>query len=592
MTHLTPTQHRTILVVDVVGFTAPSRTLPDMMAVREGMYDVLKTAFADFDVDFDSCEHEDRGDGALILVPPNVSKSTLADRLPDRLVAALRRYNTTRAPQAQFKLRVGLHSGEIRNDGAGWVGHAVNLAFRILDASEAKDALARSESVVALISSEHFYTEVIAQDPGADPESYRQISVSVKTFTSMAWLRLLGRDGSDRVPGGVDHHEHVLDLIPPAELESLRNWLTMSEVPELALIMSRAVGSAIPLPRRADVENAWDAFTYLADYNAGPDGIPPAVLFLDLLADEVGGKVGEMITNWLGGQTRRLRLVPALEKQRLTRLPVPDERHLHLTIMLEPDAIDPGRCVLSYWRQEDPLEWPGTLGDVRETGIDELEYLVDKVIIEAEEMWSGQGISAAVEFLLPRTLLHLPVQRWSKEHESGQPRLLRYDYRISLRSLERMRARHWHRAWRLRWDSMLEDPSADRLGYSGSAELEEHSIDDVLSNPELVGLVMGGTPSPRPASSDAGPDELVSALRAGLPVLLWHPDVEPADLRELIDWLFGGDGGFMDLLARRKLANVPATGTFNKSLIRDLVVLWDDPKRVLVLDQPFTPPSQ
>ena len=103
---------------------------------------------------------------------------------------------------------------------------------------------------------------------------------------------------------------------------------------------------------------------------------------------------------------------------------------------------------------------------------------------------------------------------------------------------------------------------------------------------------MGGTPSPQPAPSDAGPDELVSALRAGLPVILWHPDVEPEDLRELIDWLLGGDGGFMDLLARRKLANVPATGTFNESLIRDLVVLWDDPKRVIVLDQPFTPPSQ
>jgi hypothetical protein len=248
--------------------------------------------------------------------------------------------------------------------------------------------------------------------------------------------------------------------------------------------------------------------------------------------------------------------------------------------------------VLSFWRQDDPEEWPPTLGDVRETGIDDLEYLVDKVITEAEGVWSGHGIAAAVEFLLPRTLLHLPVQRWSKEHESGQPRLLRYDYRINLRSLERMRATHWHRAWHMRWDSMLENPSADRLGYSGSAEFKEHPIDAVLSDPDWVGLVTRGTPSPQPAPPDAGPDELVSALRAGLPVLLWHPDIEPTALRELVDWLLDGDGGFMDLPARRKLANVPTAGPFNEYLIRDLVVLWDDPKRVLVLGQPFTPSSQ
>lgn len=592
MTHLTPAQHRTIVVVDVAGFTDPTRKLPDQLAVHEGMYEVLKIAFADSDVDFDSCEHEDRGDGALILVPPTVSKSTIAERLPDRLVAALRRYNSTRVPQSQFKLRVGLHSGDIRHDGHGWVGHAVNLAFRILDVPEAKTALAQSESVVALISSEHFYTEVIEQDPGTDPESYRRIAVSVKTFTGNAWLRLLGRDGADRAPGGGDAHEHVLELIPSAELTSLRNWLTMSEFPELTLLMRQAGGPAIPLPRRADIENAWDAFSYLAEFNAGPNGIPPAVLFLHLLADELDDGVGEMITSWLGGQVRRLRLGTALEKQRPARLPVPDEQHLHLTIMLEPDAIDPNRCVLSYWRQDDPDEWPPTLGDVREAGIDDLEYLVDKVITEAEGVWSGQGISAAVEFLLPRTLLHLPVQRWSKEHESGHPRLLRYDYRISLRSLERQRAKHWHRAWHMRWDSMLENPSADRLGYSGSAEFEEYPIDAVLSDPDWVGLVMGGTPSPQPAPSDAGPDELVSALRAGLPVLLWHPDIEPAVLRELVDWLLDGDGGFMDLPARRKLANVPAAGPFSDSLIRDLVVLWDDPKRLFVLDQPFTPSSQ
>lgn len=590
MTQLTPAVHRTIVVVDVAGFTDPSRQDTDQFAVRQGMYEVLKTAFADSGIDFDSCESEDRGDGALILVPPDVSKSTIADRLPDRLVAALRRYNSTRVPKAQFTLRVALHSGDIRHDGDGWVGHAVNLAFRILDAPEAKTALRDSGRMVGLIVSEHFYTEVIQHDPGAVPESYLQVAVSVKTFTGVAWLRLLGHDMTTRPSAEAGTHEQVAELIPSGDLNTLRDWLSVREVPQLALLVNRAGGTAIPPPHHDDVRSAWDAFQYLVDFNAGPNGIPPALLFLDLLARELGGELGDTIVRWVDEQARRLRLLRELEQQRLTRAPVPEEPHLHLTIMLEPDAIDAGRCVLSFWRQDDPLVWPPPRGGVCEVPVDELEYRVDEVILDAEGVWSVQGISAAVEFLLPRTLLHLPVLSWRKEHRSGQPKFLCYDYRLSIRSLERMRSKHWHRVWHMRWDSMLKDPSADRLYHSGSAESQEHPIDAVLSDPRWVGLVMARTPSPQPGPG-AEPDELVSALRSGLPVILWHPEAGPEDLRELIDWVLGGERGFMDLLALRKSAHLPS-GPVNDALVRDLVVMWDDPKRVIVLDQPLIPTQQ
>ena len=591
MTQLTPAVHRTIVVVDVAGFTDSSRQDTDQFAVRQGMYEVLKTAFAESDIDFDSCEHEDRGDGALILVPPNVSKSTIADRLPDRIVAAQRRYNSTRVPKAQFKLRVALHSGDIRHDGDGWVGHAVNLAFRILDAPEAKTALRDSGRMVALIVSDHFYTEVIQHDPGTVPEDYRQFTVAVKTFTGPAWLRLLGQDMNTLPPAEPGTHEQVAELIPSADMNTLRDWLTMRDIPQLGLLINRAGGTAIPVPHHDDVRNAWEAFQYLVEFNAGPNGIPPALLFLDLLARELGGDLGDTIANWVDEQARRLRLGRALEQQRHTHAPVPEEPHLHLTIMLEPDAIDAGRCVLSFWRQDDPLVWPPPRGGVHEVPVEELEYRVDEVILDAEGVWSEQGISAAVEFLLPRTLLHLPVLNWRKEHGSGRPRLLFYDYRLSIRSLERMRARHWHRAWHMRWDSMLKDPSADRLHYSGSAESQEHPIDAVLSDPRWVGLVMAKRPSPQPGPGTE-PDELVSALRSGLPVIFWHPEAGPEDLRELIDWALAGESGFMDVLARRKLAHLPSTGPVNDSLVRDLVVIWDDPKRVIVLDQPLIPTQQ
>ncbi|MCT2584307.1 VMAP-C domain-containing protein [Actinophytocola gossypii] len=598
MTLRTPALHRTIVVVDVPGFTHQARNLPDRLDVRNGMYDVLNKAFTESGVDYDSCATEDRGDGMLILLPPDTAKSTVADRLPDRIVAALRRYNSTRIPQAQFQLRVGITSGDVLHDGNGWVGAAVDLAFRILDAPAAKAMLAESDRMVALISSEQFFTEVIEVDPGMVPESYRRIDVTVKTFSGTARLRLLG-DRASLAPESpspermrIEPPGPVLELLPPAELNALRDCLTLVESPRLALIVSRAAGPAIPAPRQDEVRDAWEAFNYLRDFNAGPDGVPPAFAFLTLLVkevDDVPADVAASVTAWLGDQTRRMRLGSAVEERRAAQAPLPDRPHLYLTIMLEPDPIDPERCTLAYWRQDDPEVWPPTLGTVREVLLDDVEFRVDDVILDAEGVWSGQSISAAVEFLLPRALLHLPVQRWHKEHASGQPRPLRYDYRISVRSLERMKARYWHRAWHLRFDSMLEDPSPDRIHYS--VPTEEHPIDAVLSAERWVGLVLAEPPFSQ-REPGAPPDGLTAALRGGLPVVLWHPDATAEDLRELVTWLLDGARGFLELPDRRKMANTPFTVPFNDSLVRDLVVMWDDPKRVIVLDQPLIPTQQ
>lgn len=590
---------RTIVVVDVVGFTAPDRHLPDRLAVRQGMYDVLKTAFTECDVDFGSCATEDRGDGALILLPTGTTRSVVADRLPDRIVVALRRYNWTRTPQAQIRLRVSLNSGDVVFDGLGWVGEPIDTAFRILDAAAAKEAFARSDRILALISSQRFFEDVIAQDPGLLPETYSSIAVSVKTFTGTAYLRLQGALTKPvqappepvRKEVAAEAGHPVQDLIPGRDLVVLRPRLTRLKVPRLAVLVSRALGPAIPLPPLDDVTDAWSALELLTDFNAGPDGIPPAVTFLRLLAEEVGGDFGSAVTAWIGEQTRLLRLGPALEAQQRTLPPLPDRPRLHLMIMLEPIADDPTRCTLAFWRQDDPAVWPPALGGVREIGIEEAEYRVDEVIVAAERVWSGQSVSASVEFLLPRALINLPVQRWRKEHLSGDPQPLRYGYRLGIRSLERMRSEHWHRAWLVRWDSLLEDPSADRLHYSGVAESARYPVDAVLSDERWVGLVMAHPPAARP-DPRAGPDELTSALRGGLPVILWHPDAGPEDLRELLGWMLSEDGGLRELPERHKLANSRTDRPFENSLVHDLVVMWDDPKRLIVLDRPLIPTRQ
>ncbi|MCA1694027.1 MAG: hypothetical protein LC749_04465, partial [Actinobacteria bacterium] len=546
-----PMLHQTIVVVDVAGFTDPSRTMIHQLAVHEGLYNVLEDAFTEAGVDLDACTVEDRGDGAVILVPPEIVKSRLADQLPSRLVAGLRRHNAVHSAEATVQLRVVLHAGEAYQDGHGVVSQAVNLAFRILEAPEAKSALKLSTGVLALIASDTFYHDVIVHDPATDPNSYQRIPVSVKETSTVAWLRLPDRAAAvedeleERAPWvrtrgvavvdievrqavvealveaglaeeaqsrslliqvisdylahplGVPQHSvgrdhlielvnacakteggmtalaraawvmrpgspecdrisrlvnepRVLDLIPAKALQCLREWLVGIKMPQLSALVHRAAGPGVP--PAWSVRSAWEAFSHLAEYNAGADGFPPALMFVELVARQVGGDMSANLKEWNDDQARRLRLEPALEARRAaytSQLPV--HSRLHLMIVVEPDGIDPNRYLLSYWRQDDPAEWPPARGETRMVTFDELERRVDDLVVSAERAWSGHAGEVALEFVLPRTLLNLPVHLWHKEHNSGDPRPLCLDYPIVVRSLERMRSSQWHRVWHQRW---------------------------------------------------------------------------------------------------------------------------------------------
>lgn len=196
--------HRSIVLVDIAGFTDPLRTAEDQKTVHNALYEVVATSLDESGVDLERCAVEDRGDGAMILVPPEYPKILLADQWPTRLAAALRRHNAVHAESSKMRLRVVLHSGEVHRNSNGVVSQAVNLAFRLLDAQPARAALAESGGVLALIASESFYEEVVLADPAADPTSYRRIPVSVKSTDTFAWLRL--PDGNGGTPRRETNH--------------------------------------------------------------------------------------------------------------------------------------------------------------------------------------------------------------------------------------------------------------------------------------------------------------------------------------------------------------------------------------------------
>lgn len=190
--------HRSFVVVDVEGYGDLARTTHHRLTLREGMYRVLRDAFAECDLPWREEDVDDAGDSLLVVLPPQVPKIRLADHLPTRVAAELRRHNAGHATGARIRLRMVLHAGELTYDGHGKTGPELIAAFRLLDAASAKQALRDSTATLVVIASDTFYDGVIRQDPAAHPDDYADVAVAVKEFRARAWVRLV--DGRPVAP--------------------------------------------------------------------------------------------------------------------------------------------------------------------------------------------------------------------------------------------------------------------------------------------------------------------------------------------------------------------------------------------------------
>ena len=129
---------RTILLVDVEQFGNDNPTDSNRITVRDGLYQMLAKALHGAGINWDICYHEDRGDGAMILVPVSVAKILFSELLPGQLAEELRRYNQQHPEQEQIRLRMALHAGEVFFDNNGITSNDVNTAFRLLNCCSGK----------------------------------------------------------------------------------------------------------------------------------------------------------------------------------------------------------------------------------------------------------------------------------------------------------------------------------------------------------------------------------------------------------------------------------------------------------------------
>jgi class 3 adenylate cyclase len=187
-----PATHRTIVVLDVEGFGARSRTNKNQLVVREGLKRAWQQAFRRAGIAWATCRVEDRGDGVFVLAPPDIPKALFVDVVPLELATALREHNTAHPPAEQIRVRMALHAGEVELDADGSTGAAIMLAFRLLSAQQLRDALSESPGTLALVTSDWFYDEVVRHSSLTSPAAFRAEWVSVKETTARAWISLPG----------------------------------------------------------------------------------------------------------------------------------------------------------------------------------------------------------------------------------------------------------------------------------------------------------------------------------------------------------------------------------------------------------------
>jgi hypothetical protein len=199
--------YHTIIAVDVEKFS--QRDAPHQRTIHNALQPLVREAVERCGLVWTTCHWEDRGDGLLLLAPPDACSERLAECLPNELAGRLRNYNHGAAEGAGIRLRVVIHAGEVSHDPHGVAGPAVNLAFRLLDSDELREALRRSRGVLALITSSDFFRHVIESHPAANPGIYRRVHVSNRGTEATAWI--CRPDNHDPVRKPPPERRRVLD---------------------------------------------------------------------------------------------------------------------------------------------------------------------------------------------------------------------------------------------------------------------------------------------------------------------------------------------------------------------------------------------
>lgn len=171
----------------------------DKPRMRERIYRVLETAFAQAGVGRDAVHMEDRGDGVLVSVPGRIAVTRLLGLWMVEVHENLREEN--RSLLVPLGLRVAMHVGPVRHDSRGISGRAVDLTCRLADSSVARQLLDRERADLVLAVSDSLYVDVVsAGGKFIEPARFSRARLALKEGEVSAWFHLPGRPAPEIGP--------------------------------------------------------------------------------------------------------------------------------------------------------------------------------------------------------------------------------------------------------------------------------------------------------------------------------------------------------------------------------------------------------
>ncbi|MGB3441510.1 MAG: hypothetical protein WBA97_22410 [Actinophytocola sp.] len=382
----------------------------------------------------------------------------------------------------------------------------------------------------------------------------------------------------------------ALELVGEDDRKELLTFLEEDPSDRLTDFVRAAAGPAAVLV--ADEQYPAEALATLEQLNAGPDEVPPLLFFVELLAAYLDDHRGERLRGWNDRQAGRAGLTDQLRKIRQSQLREPTplrEAIAYIVIRIEPDHLDGDLFSVTHWRQNNPDEWRPQRGGTVTGDLTVVRQYVSSLVDDAESGWARLAKTIRIEFVLPFSLISLPVDQWEVDVDSPVPRTLGVHYQLVVRSLDRARSPKWHREWRRRWEALT--TASDESGtfeehwlWSDVAKARQlTALDAKLAvSKDVVALVL------RSAPDEEQPGEVVVGLRAGVPVMLWSRTdggraAFEAKFKELRDAL-------PKLIESLQLVRSEAKQTArpNGHVGSRTTLLWDDPDRPV---EPVDPPG-
>jgi vWA-MoxR associated protein C-terminal domain/vWA-MoxR associated protein middle region 0/Effector-associated domain 2 len=414
-------------------------------------------------------------------------------------------------------------------------------------------------------------------------------------------------DGLDALAGVVDGFAHGLDAMNEFS-RLVDEWYALGSMHELEAIWPRlkAELKAFPDgrmtslyrraigPRPADLPHhcttVWDAFVRLVNRPADPQGLPPWLTLLRLVRPEMSAGGGPELDEELDRITSAWQSQGLLSQAEdsVASSGVADNGDTDGTggiviVRIVPDSLDEAMFTLSHGILIGEERIAADRGDDRLVARGELEARVEQILKRAESTWASRLDDIDVEFLLPLALINEPVEWWGKDLSvppENRSQLAQY-YGIVVRSIDRLTDRSLHRLWRKRWNRLHRHADECHVTWADSTRAEHlrRLEAELVRDENCVGLVLSRPPNP----GDGINQEFAIALRAGLPLILWHrDDCERPDFRQIASMIV--DSPLMRLPVRasrlRRQIGELTTKQRNSQAAMGLAFIWDDASRL------------